>query len=1016
MALAAALAATLSANESERHAAEQELKNMEGSPGYLVQLFGLVVSNDVSIHIRQAGTIYFKNVISREWEEELEDGKAPKLSDADKQAVRDNILEALIYAHPLVRVQVAVALRTIANADFPERWPSLVPGILQNIHSNDPQRCYGALLALRVLAKKYEYKPSEQRGPVEELVNVTFPVLLQLFQYLRTLQTVEAAEMQKLICKIYWSCTQLVVPLYMLQPAHVDAWMTCLLSLFEQPVPTQGMPQDVAELPNWPWWKCKKWIGHIFDRIFTRFGNPKLVSQKVDRAQALKEFSVYFTGHWAGRILQACLQMASGLQNGVYVPPRVLNLALSYIETSVGSSAMYKLLKPHLEGILFQVVFPLLCYDSADETLWREDPAEYVRKQYDVLEDFYSPRTAAVNLLLKLARSRAKDCLDPLCTFLVNTLTRYNATPQEQRNGREKYGALSCIGALYDKLKTKKTYQGWLEPMLMMHVLPEFDSPNGLLRAKACWVVGQYADLEFSVDTNFARTIDCVLSRLQDAELPVRVEAAVALKALVENEKTVEHLKPALPHVLDMLFKLMDDIDNEDLVSTLEVFIEQYGDAMAPYAVQVVGRLAEAFLRMASADEEDEESGLAAMGCMRAINLTMQSVHARPDLYPAMEAAMLPLIAHMLKPAGVEYFEEVLESISYLTYFSPKISPGLWQVFGMICAAFHEWGWDYLSNLVPPIDNFISRDPDSFVSPQNNYIAMIFDLCKKVMERDDGGETECREACKLVESVLHNCKGKIDAWVPQFVQICVARLQTARSVALKVLLLEQISNALYYNPVICLSALESLGCTSEVFYAWFQLLDKFVRLHDKKIAIIGLVTLLKIPASQLPAAVQAGHKHIFEAVIKLSEAIVKQRDDHQKAAEEEGGEEHDGSDPDEEDWNSDKELDDDEDEVSEKDEAYLRMLEERAKAYAEGGDDGDELDEEDDVDYSTPIDDVDELVYFADTLQELQATGVLATTSFTPEEQARIQHLLNKAQERREEKEKEKRESGAPTA
>lgn len=46
----------------------------------------------------------------------------------------------------------------------------------------DHGRLYGALSALRILARKYEFKDEEDRGPLTGLVNSTFPVLLQLFQ------------------------------------------------------------------------------------------------------------------------------------------------------------------------------------------------------------------------------------------------------------------------------------------------------------------------------------------------------------------------------------------------------------------------------------------------------------------------------------------------------------------------------------------------------------------------------------------------------------------------------------------------------------------------------------------------------------------------------------------------------------------------------------------------------------------------------------------------------------------
>jgi len=49
---------------------------------------------------------------------------------------------------------------------------------------------------------------------------------------------------------------------------------------------------------------------------------------------------------------------------------------------SVSKSSMYSLLQPRLDVLLFEIVFPLLCFNDNDQKLWDEDPHEYVRKGY----------------------------------------------------------------------------------------------------------------------------------------------------------------------------------------------------------------------------------------------------------------------------------------------------------------------------------------------------------------------------------------------------------------------------------------------------------------------------------------------------------------------------------------------------------------------------------------------------------------------------------------------------------
>lgn len=72
-----------------------------------------------------------------------------------------------------------------------------------------------------------------------------------------------------------------------------------------------------------------------------------------------------------------------------------------------------------------QVVLPQLCFDDADAELWEEDPQEFVRKGYDVLEDMMNPRTSASNFVTTIASKRAKPHLTPLMARLVEVMNTY---------------------------------------------------------------------------------------------------------------------------------------------------------------------------------------------------------------------------------------------------------------------------------------------------------------------------------------------------------------------------------------------------------------------------------------------------------------------------------------------------------------------------------------------------------------------------------------------------------------
>ncbi len=61
--------------------------------------------------------------------------------------------------------------------------------------------------------------------------------------------------------------------------------------------------------------------------------------------------------------------------------------------------------------------------------------------------------------------------------------------------------------------------------MLHQYVIPAFGSKHGHLRAKACWVSGRFADIEFKDGAGYGPTFvtffSLAVKALQDAELPV---------------------------------------------------------------------------------------------------------------------------------------------------------------------------------------------------------------------------------------------------------------------------------------------------------------------------------------------------------------------------------------------------------------------------------------------------------------------------------------------------------------
>ena len=76
--------------------------------------------------------------------------------------------------------------------------------------------------------------------------------------------------------------------------------------------------------------------------------------------------------------------------------------------------------------------------------------------------------------------------------------------------------------------------------------------------------------------------------------------------------------------------------------------------------------------------------------------------------------------------------------------------------------------------MLVPIDNFISRATERFITggamvgdEATPYLAMVMSICRATLttHAQNLPDQEQHGACKLLESLLHNCHGRIDAQV-----------------------------------------------------------------------------------------------------------------------------------------------------------------------------------------------------------------------------------------------------------
>lgn len=853
--VAALLAATLEPDARTREAAEAALRAVEHQRGYLTTLFQVAAGAcpGVPPHVGQAASVYLKNLVRREWPSSGVRGSRARFGDGgeggggggvlgggddagddddggvtaaglhaeERDAVRDSLVEAMARARPAVRSQLAEALECIVMADFPDRYPQLLPQILANLASDNTQRLTAGLVAARCTTKIFEFRrfhtplppdgggvapgggaggvhdggdggsgcgtggdPSQCNGgrgptghdcadaahrpasapavgsggggrgagvvaePLDQVVEALFPQLLQLlFALERTIRdddsrgvvSEEPHVLQKIICKCFHSALHVSVPsLLVREPQHFEEWMKAFSGLLMRPVPpavtaepgSEGAgaagaaadadtwrPLDAAARKALPQWKAKQWVLSVGAKLFQRSDDSVValtgVASRCLNHAMVRSFKAALRNQYLPALTAAALVALRW--PALHLSPRVANLALNLLEAGVPHAPTFDVVRPTVQPFLTDVLFPFLCLDAEDLAQWKEEPIEYVRRSHDVMEDYYSPRAAACSLLFTLSKLRPKGSVIPFLAFLANVLEQYQQSPTHEAAVR-KDGALLAIGHVKDKLLSRGDLRTSLHTVLLRYTLEDLRSPHPFLRSRACWLFGQVAAANALPPDVLLPSLRGLVCCLSDEHFPVRVQAAVDLRHFLAASSAAEALRPELPRLLEALLRLMDDVDNTDIVASVEQLVAAFPNDVAPLAVPLCSQLVSAFQRAAASASDDDESSFAATQCIQTMESILTSlsqsgiatadeadgaavvvstaaaeVAGQPDhdsgpmhdpaaraekvaAFAAAERVLQPILDRLFDEERIEFFEESLHLLGSLVYFSAEAS------------------------------------------------------------------------------------------------------------------------------------------------------------------------------------------------------------------------------------------------------------------------------------------------------------------------------------------------------
>lgn len=406
----------------------------------------------------------------------------------------------------------------------------------------------------------------------------------------------------------------------------------------------------------------------------------------------------------------------------------------------------------------------------------------------------------------------------------------------------------------------------------------------------------------------------------------------------------------------------------------------------------------------------------------------------------------MPLLHSLLNNGDdcFEYIDCAVQMMSYLTYYSDAITPTMWSLCGPLLQALHDWAIDYISEIMVPVLNYISKDAQTFLQLQYNGQPLALILLRIIEKTFQNDESDCSRDSKAAATMLtclvtcSRATQSMHTFLPNILNITVTKLGATKLMSMRVRLFEVVMGAIYYEPQLALGILmNDPATTASLFASLFESLKDMERDFTQRLIALSFSSLLSIPQTQLPEVLRNNLQAMFQQVIRELVMIEEELATGAKAAREEqseGDEDFEFGDEDEDDGvNIDSDGDDDDDDDDEEDTKPKGGRHAKALAVPDGGYDEDEdclnaedesyrealesmdkeervkrelylagepVDDEDEDDFlfTSPIENMNVTQFFLDTVAAVASrdAGLVTTlqSMLDAEDTARLQELM----------------------
>ncbi|ODQ81596.1 hypothetical protein BABINDRAFT_159869 [Babjeviella inositovora NRRL Y-12698] len=877
------LVSTMSADAGVRKQAEAQLKELECQAEATALFLEIAVDTAAPPGVQIAAAIFFKNRVANYWLEASSKFRtlASVIPESEKPALKTQLVQAMIQAcgNTHIRAQLTEALQHILTLS---EWSELLDVVMQLL-GETTNRAYvtTGVLCLYQLVKRHRWASGASENTLNTAVTRAFPALEALAVSLADTSDAQSGELLYLAVKLFKFATYSQLPDYFRDPATLGRWFSLQTAIIDKPAPKDLMAMDTAARAADPRAKCIKWCFANIHRFQSRYGGGSA------SANADPQFAEFFRTHFVPEILATYWRLVEQWINGsVWLSEVSLYHLISFFEQLIDTTA-FALLEPHLDSFLQLVVFKSLCATTETVELFETDPEEYIRRYYDMNREGNTADVAAGNFVYKVVGKRMATC-GVLLTLVDGVFAARRADRASAACAFQTEGALRVLSAILFALEREGSpVRGQVDAVLAQFVVPELGAAEDFLTARACECVAVFAHT-YRDEQVLARVFEGVRACfLRDDALPVQIEAADALRALVAEPRVVQFLAPDVPRVMEKFLKLNLEFESDILSYVMENFVEVFAAQLEPFAVQLAASLCAQFVKLASeivetGDNDDKE--YQALGVLNTLISMAISMNSSKEVTASLEATIAPLVQFVLDNAMVTFLPETMEFLESCNYASKSVTATGWTLFQTAMLSFQTYGMDYFADYVNYFESVINYGFCDLPGDSQR-IGEMLDVCLNLLSTTYEDNPDIMAAYEILQFCLVTLQGKL---LPALENVLSVGFNVFRQLQDGGIISELELNevdfvkfglaALYADARTTIAFLHQNDLAVSFFELWFNHSDDLDTVLGLKLQILATVNVVMLPhlLSLEPHLPQISAK-LMAALASLPDAINRRR-------------------------------------------------------------------------------------------------------------------------------------------